>query len=123
MRTAFALIGLALLSGPSSAQPLMEADSQRFGATYARHQAQTPAACLAMCVRDAGCRAWTYVKPGHQTEAGLCELKSAAPPAARNLCCVSGVAPDPEVLRQIAASRSGGTGRTEIRRSVDLSAN
>lgn len=106
MRLVSAMIGLALLAAPASAQTLMEADSQRFGATYLRQPAKTPAACLALCLRDGTCRAWTYIKPGHQGEAGLCELKSAAPPAARNLCCVSGVAPDPEALRRLLDARA-----------------
>lgn len=91
-------------AGPVAGRPLMEADSQRFGATYARAPAQTPAACLALCLKDsAACRAWTYVKPGHQGPGGLCELKAAAAPAARNLCCVSGLAPDRDALQRLIA--------------------
>ncbi len=105
MRALLVFLSVVLSYAPVGAQPLMEADSQRFGATYARLSAQTPAVCLALCVRDGSCRSWTYVKPGHQSEAGLCELKSAAPPASRNLCCVSGMAPDPDVLQRLAAGR------------------
>lgn len=107
MRRFFGVLALALIASSSLAQPLMEADSQRFGATYARQPAETPAACLTACLRDGACRAWTYVKPGHQSESGRCELKSAAPPSVRNLCCVSGVTPDRETLRRLVNDRKG----------------
>lgn len=46
--------------------------------------------CRRACVEEARCRAWTHVKPGFQGPRSVCYLKSPAPPAKPNACCVSG---------------------------------
>jgi hypothetical protein len=50
-----------------------------------------PAQCQMVCTAHLQCMAWTYVKPGINGPAPRCFLKSTAPPATPNNCCVSGV--------------------------------
>ncbi|OPY16413.1 MAG: hypothetical protein A4E69_00240 [Syntrophus sp. PtaB.Bin138] len=51
-----------------------------------------PKICQDACKQETACRAWTYVKPGVQSQAARCLLKSGVPTAVPNTCCVSGVA-------------------------------
>jgi hypothetical protein len=46
--------------------------------------------CQSACLKDARCRAWTFVKPGIQGPSARCWLKSAVPAAVKNACCTSG---------------------------------
>jgi hypothetical protein len=50
-----------------------------------------PRDCQSVCLIDQTCRAWTFVRPGVQGAQARCWLKSAAPAAQNNFCCVSGV--------------------------------
>ncbi len=56
-------------------------DAQRAGASV----------CRDACLREPQCVAFTYVHPGGQGGAAACRLKSTAPLATRDTCCVSGV--------------------------------
>jgi hypothetical protein len=47
--------------------------------------------CQAECDADARCRAWTFVKPGHQGRNARCWLKTGVPEPRPGDCCVSGV--------------------------------
>ncbi len=49
-----------------------------------------PELCRDACLKDRGCLAYTYVKPGVQGANARCWLKNAAAPAQRAPCCVSG---------------------------------
>lgn len=50
-----------------------------------------PGICQAACANDPRCRAWTWVRPGHQGPHSRCWLKHGVPVARRSDCCVSGV--------------------------------
>lgn len=50
-----------------------------------------PSACRNACLREPGCRAWTYVRAGVQGPQPRCWLKSGVPRARRSNCCTSGV--------------------------------
>jgi hypothetical protein len=64
-----------------------------------------PLACRSACLKDGQCRAWTYVKPGHQGSRARCWLKTAAPQPRSSDCCTSGFI---NVLREIEACREIG---------------
>lgn len=53
--------------------------------------APDPGLCLNDCVSEAQCKAWTYVTPGVQGPHPRCWLKTSAPAATPNACCVSGL--------------------------------
>ncbi|MBE7453060.1 MAG: hypothetical protein HS111_30550 [Kofleriaceae bacterium] len=46
--------------------------------------------CLEACVAEAECRAWTYVRPGVQSDKPRCWLKNDVPEQQPNTCCISG---------------------------------
>jgi len=46
--------------------------------------------CRGACLSDNRCRAWTYVRRGHQGPRPRCWLKNTAPAPRDNPCCVSG---------------------------------
>lgn len=71
----------------------MEENTDRAGSDYRDLDLTSadPRLCQRECERDRSCRAWTYVRPGVQGENPRCYLKSPAPGASRNDCCVSGV--------------------------------
>ena len=50
-----------------------------------------PQLCAEACMKDAKCKAWTYVNPGVQSDNARCWLKDKVPPAAPDDNCVSGV--------------------------------
>jgi hypothetical protein len=50
-----------------------------------------PSQCRNACAAEGQCRAFTYVKPGVQGPNARCWLKSAAPAAQSNNCCISGL--------------------------------
>ena len=77
--------------GPVS-NPLFEIDTNRSGSDYASFDLPRaePQQCLDRCKGDNRCLAWTYVKPGVQGANARCYLKSPAPPATANNCCISG---------------------------------
>ncbi len=67
-------------------------DEDRPGGDYRNFDLSAPSheACLAACVGDARCKAYTYVKPGVQGPIARCWLKESRPYASANNCCVSG---------------------------------
>jgi hypothetical protein len=50
-----------------------------------------PKACQAACDRDAKCVAWTYVKPGVQSERAHCWLKDQVSEPSEDENCISGI--------------------------------
>jgi hypothetical protein len=71
----------------------MEYATDRPGSNYKSFElAEADAApCQASCAAEAGCRAWTYVKPGVQGPKARCWLKQGVPTARSSGCCISGV--------------------------------
>jgi hypothetical protein len=47
--------------------------------------------CRDACANDGNCKAYTYTRPGVQGPNARCWLKSSAPAAERDNCCISGV--------------------------------
>jgi hypothetical protein len=64
----------------------------RRGGDYANFELpeSDPGACGARCAGDAGCLAYTYVRPSNGN-AAHCWLKNTIPPATPSNCCVSGI--------------------------------
>ncbi len=52
-----------------------------------------PNICRNACMNEAGCRAWTYVRPNIQGPNPMCWLKNSIPKAVKNKNCLSGVKP------------------------------
>ena len=52
-----------------------------------------PRRCELACRQDANCRAYTYVKPGIQSDSARCWLKDTIPDAVEADCCISAVKP------------------------------
>lgn len=50
-----------------------------------------PLLCLQACEEEERCKAWTYVKPGHQGRNARCWLKHRVPNPRPADCCTSGV--------------------------------
>ncbi len=71
----------------------MENNTDRAGSDIHRFELQdaNPGICQARCTKLERCKAWTYVRPGVQGPKAVCYLKNAAPQAASNKCCISGV--------------------------------
>ena len=84
-----------------------EDNTNRPGADYKNFDLPQPnwSLCRDACANDGNCRAYTYVKPGAQGAAARCWLKSSAPAAVQNGCCISGV-------RSGGGSTGGGGGGT-----------
>jgi hypothetical protein len=81
---------LAGFGGMASAQN--EANKDRPGSDIAvQNIGNNPNLCRQNCDAIAGCRAWTYVKPGVQGPSAKCYLKNAVPAQVNNNCCTSGV--------------------------------
>jgi len=70
-----------------------EEDTDRFGSDYKSFAVETghTETCENACSGEERCLAWTYVKPGLQGPQPLCYLKTVAPVARRDVCCVSSV--------------------------------
>ncbi len=68
-------------------------------------QKSDPKLCRSACINDKRCRAWTYVKPGHQGLKARCWLKTVASRPRSGSCCTSGFI---NVLKQIQACREIG---------------
>jgi hypothetical protein len=75
---------------PSSKQRI-EKGVDRPGSDYLSLIDKSAAECRRRCLRDAKCRAYTWVRPGIQGRASRCWLKNKVPPPVRSGCCVSGV--------------------------------
>jgi hypothetical protein len=71
----------------------MEDNTDRPGSDYRDFDLPRadPQLCQQACERDRSCRAWTYARPGADGETARCFLKSPAPGARRDNCCISGV--------------------------------
>jgi len=71
----------------------VESNSNRPGKDYRNFDLAKPdyRQCQSACDQDPKCRAFTYVKPGKQGASARCWLKSAAPKARKDDCCISGV--------------------------------
>lgn len=83
----FVMLGFSLYSFA------MEYNTNRGGSDYKNFdlQAANPLLCKQACDNDAQCKAYTYVKPGHQGANARCWLKDAVPTASDDECCISGV--------------------------------
>jgi hypothetical protein len=62
--------------------------------------------CESICLSEAQCKAWTFVRPGIQGPKARCWLKNVIPPGTANNCCVSGVKTKP--IKTIGKARTGG---------------
>ncbi len=73
----------------------LEPDTDRPGGDYnaiTLTNNPNPSRCQELCTRDSECLAFTFIKVGYRSEiAAFCYLKSYAPPAIGDDCCVSGV--------------------------------
>ena len=69
-----------------------EEDTDRFGSDYKSFAVETghTETCENACSGEERCLAWTYVKPGIQTQMARCWLKEVVPASSSNVCCVSG---------------------------------
>jgi hypothetical protein len=78
---------------PAPAGGAWEPNVDRPGTDYLSFDLQEPRAelCREACVRDARCKAFTYVNPGLQGPYARCWLKSTVPPARDSTCCISGI--------------------------------
>jgi len=68
--------------------------------------AGNPVQCADSCKADRRCLAWTWSRPRAQTPSGICWLKSGAPTAASDRCCISGVKP-PTGKMEVRVDRPG----------------
>jgi hypothetical protein len=73
-------------------EPQLEVGVDRPGSDYRNFDLSRPDAklCRASCERDQRCRAWTYVRPGHQGPKARCWLKNDVPQPISRSCCTSG---------------------------------
>jgi len=71
----------------------LEYDIDRYGSDIARFllAEADPLICLAYCLIDENCQAFTYVKPGVQDENAVCYLKGEVPNQSADDRCISGV--------------------------------
>ena len=96
-------------TAPAEASPLLasaaigmirEPATDRQGGDFAQFlmSKPDPQACLKACVANTQCQAFTYVKPGYQTEQAKCYLKRGGTTATDNAAAFSGrkVALQPE---------------------------
>ncbi|MBK8457531.1 MAG: PAN domain-containing protein [Phyllobacteriaceae bacterium] len=102
----FALALVVLSVGAVSA---MEFNKNRPGGDFMHFPlvAPLPAQCEAACNSNAACKAWTYVKPGHQGPLAQCWLKSSAPAKVSDSCCVSGKKAAPAATLDFNTDRPG----------------
>ena len=76
----------AALAGP------LEQGINRYGGDYRYEEMSNadPGQCQALCLREARCIAFSYVRPGIQGERARCWLKDSVPEPSDNACCTSG---------------------------------
>jgi len=93
--TVFVLMGSVTEAVADSKIPqyTMEYNTNRPGEDYQDLDLSEPEPelCASACLNEAGCRAWTYVKPGVQGETAKCWLKERVPPTVPDENCVSGL--------------------------------
>ena len=77
----------------AEAQSTIEPNTDRMGMDYANFDlaASDPQLCRDACLKDPGCRAWTFVRPPKQGPKPRCWLKHGVPKATGDPLCVSGV--------------------------------
>jgi hypothetical protein len=77
----------------SSAASSMEQNTDRPGSDYKDFDLSKaePKLCMAACLQESECKAWTYVKPGFQGDSARCWLKNEVPDPEPKEYCVSGV--------------------------------
>jgi len=106
----FSLFALSwpLIAVDSQSGMTAEDNTNRRGADYKNFDLSQPnwTLCRDSCANDANCMAYTYVKPGAQSANAHCWLKSSAPAATAENCCISGV-------------KSGGGGGGDLEMNVD----
>jgi hypothetical protein len=70
-----------------------EIDTDRPGGDYISFNLDNPnpSLCYSECIKDSRCKAFTYVKPGVQSNKAKCWLKTTAPAAKHSSCCISWV--------------------------------
>ncbi len=80
-------------SGNPGQKILMEYNTDRFGEDYKDFDLDSPKPelCAQLCINEKHCKAWTFVKPGVQSEKARCYLKEKVPPPTPDPNCVSGV--------------------------------
>ncbi len=66
-----------------------------------------PSICRAHCRNEGRCKAWTFVRPGHQGTSARCWLKNKVPAAKNSPCCVSGVKKKPSSSIEYGVDRAG----------------
>src|SRR4029079_694244 len=98
---------------PPALPPGAQDNKDRPGNDYAATNlaVDDPNLCYNACQGDASCSAWSYVKPGFQGPTARCYLKTPAPVAVNNSCCVTGakaVPPQPPGgLLELNSNRPG----------------
>jgi len=77
--------------GEAVAGPL-EQGVNRYGGDYRYEEMSNadPGQCQALCLQEARCIAFSYVRPGIQGEHARCWLKDSVPGPSDNACCTSG---------------------------------
>jgi len=80
------------VAGPPASGAL-EYGMNRMGSDYRNVDVPSgrPEDCREVCLSDASCAAFTFVKPGVQGPSARCWLKNPAPPATPDENCVSGI--------------------------------
>lgn len=89
---------LARMSEPSAQVNLPMAD-------YAFANTSDVTGCAQLCQKDDRCRAYSFVRPGVQSAAGVCWLKYQVPTAMRDPCCLSGIKQFESPSHEAAAAR------------------
>jgi hypothetical protein len=94
------VIGCVAMSAPTTSGSYglyldQEEDTNRLGSDYSTFELPTadPDLCAEACVKDARCKAFTYVKPGWQGASARCWLKEQVPGTSKHTCCISGLKP------------------------------
>lgn len=89
MMVTILVIYCAILSSADA----MEYGVDRPGSDYKNFNLQRddPNQCQSACMGETACRAWTFVRPGHQGPTARCWLKNRVPASTDAPCCVSGV--------------------------------
>lgn len=63
------------------------------GSDFWNGSSGSPIRCEETCLANRRCWAWTWVRPASEGQLGRCWLKTGAPAAVADRCCISGVRP------------------------------
>ena len=90
------LAAVALVAQPAMADQVsgsLESGFDRPGGDYEVIDlgSSTPTQCFSACAQDDQCLAWTYVKPGIESDQARCHLKNTVSAGTPDPCCTSGV--------------------------------